>query len=79
MEARQNSQLGLIASPWAGEPGELPFPSGRFQACGDVALDTVGPAMKGPILRVNMDGSFYRFMGASGFAIGSPQELFIKR
>jgi prepilin-type N-terminal cleavage/methylation domain-containing protein len=57
-ERRENPVCGLIASPWAGVPsGSLGpgAPSDRFS--GDV---THGPVMRGPVLRVRMDGSLYR-------------------
>ena len=47
---REEPLCGLIASPWAGEPFSL--------GSADDALD--GPLMRGPVLRIKMDGSLYR-------------------
>lgn len=46
---REDPLCGLIASPWAGEPFTL-SPSN----------DPDNPLMRGPVLRIKMDGSLYR-------------------
>ena len=53
---REEPLCGLIASPWAGEVyGSVTDHAGRWN------MDVVsGPAMRGPVLRIKMDGSLYR-------------------
>lgn len=75
--ARGNPLVGLFASPWSGEPTPtLDWTS----SCGDNVPNQTGPRMEGPILRIDMDGSFFRLPRNRNIgAIGSPQDLFIYR
>ena len=69
-EKRQNPEIGLIATPWAGAAGPT-FPG--FEVA-------MGPLMDGPILRINMDGSFYRLpQNHCKDVMGSLYDLFYYR
>jgi prepilin-type N-terminal cleavage/methylation domain-containing protein len=57
-EKRNDPQVGLIASPWNGRiVREF---RGDF-ACGEIINTVSGPLFDGPILRINMDGSLFRW------------------
>lgn len=74
---RNNSQIGILGSPWSG----VPQSSRNFSIpCDDGVVDSLGPPMVGPILRVNMDGSFYRLAkNRSMDAVGVTADLFFDR
>jgi prepilin-type N-terminal cleavage/methylation domain-containing protein len=78
IEARANSQMGFLASPWSGDPVITPSTLFKFP-CGDSVLETMGPAMSGPILRIQMDGSAYRLSKTATVGIGTPNDFFIRR
>ena len=75
--ARNNSQIGILASPWSGSP----MSSRNFSMrCATGVVDSLGPPMVGPILRINMDGSFYRLAkNRSIGAVGVTSDLFFNR
>lgn len=54
---RRRPWVGVIASPWVGEI--LEWPSGKNPQ-GEQDASSFGPRMRGPILRICMDGSLYR-------------------
>lgn len=56
-EVRLNSMVGIIASPWLGVPDRTFVTT---LACGDPVSAVAGPTMKGPVQRIQMDGSLYR-------------------
>jgi prepilin-type N-terminal cleavage/methylation domain-containing protein len=76
--AREDSKVGLIASPWSGSV--VRRMSDRISGCGESDASILGAQMDGPILRINMDGSFFRLPSnrAKG-TMGSPFDFFINR
>ncbi len=68
---RQNSSVGIFASPWSSDPDSTSNFLLNSPVCGVPLIESTGPPMNGPILRVNMDGSLYvlpqnRFTGWMG-------------
>jgi len=79
-ELRLRSEVGMLASPWFGKV--IKYPPNAF-ACpnsSESALDVAGPAFDGPILRINMDGSFFRLReNRYKYMMGSVHDLFFNR
>lgn len=75
---RGDSKVGILASTWLGDPSKYPGPGGW---CGQSIMDVTGPVIRGPIQRINMDGSLYILpQGGEGlFGGGSLSDLFLTR
>lgn len=56
---RQNSMVGIFASPWTSDPGTISDFLLNSPVCGVPLIESTGPPMNGPMLRINMDGSLY--------------------
>ncbi|BBO24510.1 MAG: hypothetical protein AMXMBFR19_10680 [Chthonomonadaceae bacterium] len=77
---RADAKVGMLASPYSGDVGS----HGARDAylCGDLGKEpsgSIGPVMEGPILRINMDGSFFRLPKNRNPMIGNPDDLFFNR
>lgn len=71
-EKRDDSQVGMLACPWHGDSQQSHYRKGAF--------DDFGPPMDGPILRINMDGSFFLLpSNRDKLAVGSVRDLFYNR
>lgn len=73
LKKRTDPLIGMLASPWHGTPRKSHF-EGRG------LFDDFGPPMDGPILRINMDGSFFRLpRNRYQDVVGSVQDFFFLR
>lgn len=71
-DLRARSEVGILASPWSGSVGHDHARAGTYLPD--------GPSMDGPILRINMDGSFFKLAQNRdiGFT-GSLRDFFFNR
>lgn len=77
---RADAKVGILSSPYSGDVASLGARDAYL--CGELGKEpstSLGPVMEGPILRINMDGSFFRLPRNRHLAIGNPDDLFFSR